>query len=154
MTTRRPSRSNTPRRQRQWENSRLGITTLAAVTTGVTPLSIPRDLGERKGLTVVRIIGTLSVSNTAADNSTQDWLAGIGIAITGTNVPNPTDDEYPWLWWDGGITRNDQQTDRIVIDTKAMRKLDPEEDLEFVIRNNDAESMLYGFALRALYLLA
>ena len=149
--TRRRSPSGRARRRVQWENSRLGITTLGPVATNNTNLSIPRGVSERKGLTLARVIGKVTTSNLTT-GTTQDWTAGISLN-EGTSL-GPTDDQVPWIWWTGGVTRNDDTSDLDLVNVKGMRKMDADSQITFSIRNNDAtQSMQYHLALRLLFML-
>ena len=145
-----------PRRSSQWDMSSIFRTSLPAVTLGTTSLTLPRASGERKGLTVVRIIGLLTVNSNVV-NVTVDFAAGISLAPDATSPDPQNDVDEPWLWFVGGFTSADATVEsRYAIDTKAKRRFpEPDHDLRFQLRNNDGvNAMSYRFALRVLTLLS
>ncbi len=106
MTMRRPSPSRrrrvpTTRRRTQWDGSVVAPATVGPGVRSFSLLNMPRGLGERMGLTVARVIGSLRVNSTDASLSV-DFEAGFKMlseeeAVT---VPSPTGDlDADWLWW-------------------------------------------------------
>ena len=93
----------------------------------------------------------LAVSNSGGATS-EDWIAGIGV---GQNLPNATDNSFPWMWLKGSSTRVDANLIEYLIDVKAKRAFrDSDDGHVFTIRNNDGvNSILYRFVLRCLWLL-
>ena len=126
------------------------------MTLGTTALTLPRASGERKGLTIVRTMGLLSVQSSIV-NVTVDFVAGISVAPAGTSPDPQNDIDEPWLWFLGSFTNpNAADTTQFLVDSKAKRKF-PEGDHEmrFQLRNNDGvNNLTYRFVLRVLVLLS
>ena len=158
MTTRRRSRKSFrgSGRRPEWDSVLIADTTSNAQTQQVTDLTNGFHTDERKGLTVVRLIGNLAVSN--GTNNTASFAAGIAMISDeafSASVPDPAEDaQVPWLWWHRSMPASDRTHD-YVIDSRAKRKfLDAAARLVFVFQNDDtATNLQFTFGVRVLYLL-
>jgi len=123
------------------------------VTVNEVEFVIPRVLGSRAGLTVVRTIGELIVSNSGSGTS-EDWIAAIAAGDFAAGVPSPQDGTYPWMWTHGGATDVTNVITRIPIDVRAKRRFtDGDASMFLTIRNNDGvNSMLFRFVIRCYWL--
>jgi len=74
-------------------------------------------------------------------------------AVAGLAVPNPAVDfGSDWLWWDraiigvaaGDVIGEEVTIDRLLVDSKAMRKIGLNEVLVFVARLTTCEGTLVG----------
>ena len=108
--------------------------------------------------TILRIRGGIvNVVDTATDGD--DITIGYGLAILSTDAfalgatafPDPLGEpEYPWLWWyasslistllnsANGVVSDVAAAERIVVDSKAMRKVKPGESLVWVVQTGSA----------------
>ena len=121
-------------------------TTLGASIAFAVPLTILRIRGE----VVINMDG-------AADNASNQVTVGLGIissdafAAGAGSVPEPaTESEYPWMYWYStplrvadfsAIATEASQiaaASRLVVDSKAMRKVKPGESLVWVIETSAA----------------
>jgi len=164
MTTQRRSSSRrgsrAPRRKMDWDTVLIDPTTIAAGAQGVTDMTAGFFVGLRKGLTVVRIIGSMQVRSGTA-GAEVEWVAGISLVRrepAGASVfPDPaTDGSHPWMWWKRGVVltpAGDRPQNDIPIDVKAQRKFtDAGDTLQFILDNDDsASSVIFSFGLRVLY---
>ncbi len=150
MANRTFQRSRTPRRRAEWSSTVVQSSVLAlgnAQSVG----SVSVGIGFTESNTIARIRGHVVASqNTAA--AANSMLLGIGLIVVSENaftvggaasMPGPlTDINASWLWHnilafgptqagavsDNAITMNQ----RVEIDSKAMRKVGPDDALAFI----------------------
>ena len=156
-----PLRSRVPKRRKGWElgPGDAGRQVVLASATAVIAVSGAQLLQD--GLTLLRTRGSLTFLLTGT-GSIADGLSGaIGMGIVRlpafnvgvTAVPTPiTEQDWDgWLWWHAFSMRSVTSTiadganaagisDRVIIDTKAMRKLDEDDVLYFAIETVDEVS--------------
>jgi len=156
------SRSRSPAARYRWETQRTAPTTIPPagvnfvdLTTGV------RDVAEganRQGITLQRMIGTLSLANLASANT--EALAGVAqisdIAIAGLSFPPlATSFQWPWLWWKSIVMSQhvDSATLQIEFDIKSKRRYRSGDDSTvFLVENPDSvESFTWSLGLRMLF---
>jgi len=152
----RSTRTSVPsRRKASWDEGPFGR---AQVTSNVLTIIPTGQAAGQDGLTIVRIRGELLLALstvTAALDGFRRCACGIGIfdtkAFSGVGVtamPGPLTemDWNGWLWhWTGAVTGMSTTTDgnggssaaRIVIDTKAMRKIGLQEVVGAVFETSD-----------------
>ena len=169
-------RTGGPKRLTEWSRGPFS-SAVQVVTAGVMTL-VDNGIESSKQETVVRIRGELSVLLTLAtaigDGFTRG-SAGIGIvsadafAIGATAIPSPeADADWPgWMWYQSWgaligletteVGRTSTNAFRIPIDTKAMRKIGPNEVLfaavAFAVEIGPAE-VSFVMNTRTLYKLA
>jgi len=110
----------------------------------------------RKGLTVIRIFGTLSVIPGVAGTQSE-FHAGIAMmeedaALAGAFPDPATDANFGWLWWQRGAPQEDI-ANRYNVDVRSQRKF-PNGDsrLYMIVENDDSvQNMTVTFGLRVLY---
>ena len=132
----------------RWEGGNaLSIGALAAGSFGVLILSagVPRE-------TIMRTRGEVLVSADGAQAPGGAVLVSMGMVLVpegqgGTVIWDPfTDEEAPWFWYqETTIGYDEMVTDvidvpgitssRIVIDSKAMRRANVDEEVQFVVTN-------------------
>ena len=121
---------------------------LGAVTSGATAAVTLITTGTGTE-TILRTRGELLVwlDSTPAANETQGWAAGLIVMPEGqstTVVSSPiTDGNAPYYWYEqGGIASEDTapvgdslgiKAARIVVDSKAMRIIRPDREVQFVV---------------------
>ena len=105
--------------------------------------------------TILRVRGNLVVFfDGAADTSQQNVAMGLAVLSTDAvaagagSVPDPAAEaEFPWLWWTsvpiahhvvGAAVLQDLAFARVVVDSKAMRKVKPGESLVIVYQTTAA----------------
>ncbi len=153
------------RRQMQWDTSNFVPATVTAggqATADVTSGFWEAVAGAgRKGITVLRIIGSLRVNSTDATFAAE-WAAGFGIieedSATAGQFPDPQNDaDFNWLWWmaraappAAGSTANNMD-----IDSKAKRRfMQGDASLWFILNNADSTQELeFKLSVRTLYAL-
>ena len=109
----------------------------------------------RKGITLLRMLGNISVISNAA--AIAEFTMGIAYvsdeAAAAGAFPDPsTDASFPWLWWKRVLQENDN-TDQFAVDVKSMRKFrEANARIFFIMENDDAiETLNFGFGIRLLY---
>ena len=144
----------TPRRQRQWFVAQVNVEGLGALGQNGLAIDAGINLNDRKGMTIVRIIGDLAFASSVAGG--QGRLgAGIGFvnddAATASAFPDPNRNDVldtDWLWsvqnvfheWNTGTG---QVFHHINFDVRAKRKWRTRGDgLFLVTNNNDATNAL------------
>ena len=152
------------KRHGQWAGStpQTAFTALAASSVVLTQIFTPFDGGE----TVVRTRGLFGWQ-TDTINATEDQMGAVGIGIVSeqaaslgvTAVPHPDFDAGwgGWLWHSYFASSFKQATaasfigdsfNRIVIDSKAMRKVGDNERLVFVCQNSSTTGMVFYDSFR------
>ncbi len=101
----------------------------------------------------MRIRGSLYIDALFSATSGEIHHAfGIGVvssdafAVGISAMPDPfTDASYPWMWWDYEVLTSQTgelfASRKIIIDVKAMRKIDIGQTLAFVVQTRDASSV-------------
>ena len=134
-----------------------GIALNQTVTTGasvVTTVVSEADLENVPDPTLVRIRGDLIVQMTVSSGTPGRCVAGLGIIVVRASalavpaVPSPlAQGDSDWVWWTSvglnlqggsvGSPNIDGNTisHRVIVDSKAMRKIKPNEAIVFVTEN-------------------
>ena len=159
-------RSAGPKRLTAWSGGTIvtGFVSLAATTAMVVDTLVPAV--ERQ--TIVRIRGLLSVKSDQTGGD-EDAVGAFGIAVVEepaatvgiTALPTPTSDigSDAWMYWTPftysvefadatGFQVNAAQS--LVVDSKAMRKVENNQRLVSVIQNISAVGMEFHFMYRVL----
>ena len=167
MTTRRASRGRSrrsaPRRRTMWDTfvfPLAGVGQAAIVTAHLSAGVYDPPSPGRKGLTVLRMIGSLTVTPTSLDLNAQ-FAAGItmvdGDPLEADQHPSHESGES-WLWWQSGALHDDTElkTERYPIDSRSRRRFrERDSQLRFYIENHSADNITFNFFLgmRVLYAL-
>ena len=147
--------TNTARRPVEWLRARTAVTNVAGAA-GVTAAAFDLTGAFPKFLdftspTIVRVRGELAVSALLSTGGIISWAAGFvkmstksfGVGILAIPIPNI--DDADWMWFhggsmgDGGSTaiQPEEDVQHVVVDTKAMRKFQQDDDtLVFVFANS------------------
>ena len=100
----------------------------------------------------MRLRGNLSVASLGTLPSS--FTVGIIKASTGSPTSAPSSSpQLDWLWWYRGLVVGGSAGDvqQFEIDSKAMRKIAPGEDLRFAFANDGAGSeIVYSLGVRIL----
>ena len=164
MVTRRRGRSSRgrrgPRRVLSWITSFIDESaTIAAGVLGTSEIGGGFRATERKGLTLIRMIGTFQLRPISADASA---MFRIGITtmhpdqVASSGWPDPGSDTEAWIWWHAGWferTAGGPQQYHTEFDVKSKRKFDyDDEELWFLVENDSGSgsSFTYARAVRAL----
>jgi len=128
--------------------------TLGPGLTNFTDLTLGFHANLRKGMTVVRILGTIRVNSTDASLST-DFAMGITTARGSASFPDPSGDaQEPWLYWFRGsaLPASDSGQHR-ELDVQSQRLFrDQDRRLIFLMENDDStQSLEWTLGLRILY---
>ena len=166
MTTRgrrRFSSRGGQKRQNEWDTIITEPTLVGAGAQGIVDLMSGFHANDRKGMTLVRMIGQIGIAPTGAGDQVE-FAAGITImeadAAAAGAYPDPSSDNlHPWLWWvrdapfrESGSTRNILYP----IDVKGMRRLRSSADSFYLIVENDdsAHTLTLTVGFRMLYKLS
>ena len=154
-----PRRSSRgPKRQTMWFGAAIDP---AFVAPGVNAFTaVLANLAEDnkitlKGVTILRIIGSLRVNSTDATFSAE-YFAGIKTVPeeSATTLPDPaTDLDADWMWWDRQVALPAEgKSNYFSLDIKAKRKFRrPDDKLLFLMSNDDAsQSIEYAWGIRIL----
>ncbi len=108
--------------------------------------------------TVIRMLGDVTIGNTAAVTALDAVIIGMSIGVVSTDafaagaasVPEPLEEpEYPWLYWASkaffypntssplASTGDPRMSDRFSIDIRSQRKLKPRESLCWIVQYGD-----------------
>ena len=163
MTTRRQPRSSyrarPARRRSDWDYVLTDPATINAGAQGAVDLMTGFKTSDRKGMTLVRAIGSLSVRPVSTGSDTEFVAALAYIQAEGSGLlPDPsTDAAFPWLWIQQSVV-NTQGTEyqHLVVDVKSRRRFrDANDSIWFIIDNDDStQNLVFRIGLRLLYLLA
>jgi len=152
------SRPFRTRRNTDWG---FGPDMLDQVMTSSTKILGTTSLTVSEQTTIVRIRGVLHLICETASGAGSGWLGAAGIALVNSDafaagvasVPGPLTDSHwdAWMWHSffdvraitatigDGVNANAIQ-DRLIIDSKAMRKWDPAETLVLVVEGVETTS--------------
>ncbi len=151
MARRRVFQRAAVRRRTTWEGTGISVSVTSG-TSVVTTLLSEAALENIPNPTIVRIRGSLLLRVTAqgASASTAHMFMGIklttatALAIPAVELPD-ADIGSDWIWWgergfstlDTGIGQSNsgQTYERLIIDSKAMRKVQPNQVLVLVTQN-------------------
>ena len=148
-----------------------GMVSLAANQVRSTVLITEATLEESPNPTLIRMRGEFlsDLGPTAASGESVRWFAGIYLAdsravtIGSTALQSPFSEGNSdvWIWWNTGILSREGISDnsvalasRVVIDSKAMRKVGQEQALVGIVQTvNDAGTaqVSSAFGLRVLF---
>ena len=154
--SRRRSSPRAAKRRSVWETSQAAATVVAPGTTASFPFTLDayQSRNMMKGITVVRIVGTIRVNSTDAVLSC-DYVMGITVDAFGI-VASASDASQPWMWWkrSSALPASGVQI-FLEIDIKAKRRFREDNDqLRLNVENNDAaQSLEFMPGMRTLYLL-
>jgi len=164
MPGRRSNRSGSrgsARRRMEWDTIVVPPTTLASGLKAITDLTANFHSAERKGMTVLRMIGAVSLMPQVATQIVE-VTTGINIfsaeAVAAGATPEPrSDTDISWMWWTGGPIERASSGDfwtRWPIDTKGKRKFpNADDELTLIIENNGGFTLELAANLRVLYAL-
>ena len=113
--------------------------------------SLGGSIGFVEARTVLRCRGELVITSEAGTNGDEALIVAAlavvssdAFAAGAGSVPDPgAEGEYPWLWWRSVpifVEGNDYDSAgaaRVMVDTKAMRKMKPRESLAWVVQYVD-----------------
>jgi len=153
---RRSFRSSAPKRRVAWEGAGVDLADVGA--SGAFQTMITEDQLENfPNPTIVRVRGRVMVLQDATTPADAFGSFAMGLilvtrpAFVANAVPLPFNDiGSDWLWWDvgtigeessGGIIGRTISVDRIIVDSKAMRKVKPNTVLVFVAQGLQAEGV-------------
>ncbi len=161
------TRTRTPRRVKDWADIEVRNESLSAngkqLSSVLNTYYLARGVSSVPGLTVMRIIGSVTVKSNSIQGSV-DVHFGIRVADKDVDIadfPVPYIDSASWMWIDRVIDTNLLNTDgavgvirrhRIDLDVGSRRRLRAVDDrLRFFAFNSDAtNSIAYSFSLRVL----
>ena len=166
MTTPRRGRrrsvaTRTARRRTEWDNTVTGEVVIAPGAQATVDMTAGfRAADGRKGLTLLRIFGSLTVRAVIA-NGLHQWVAGIAYvsaeAAGALALPDPAvDGNFPWVWWKGGHIFEATDFSQVhMVDTKGKRNFrEADAQIRFQFDNDGvANSIGFSLRLRALYAL-
>ena len=166
MTTRRTSRSRSrvsrpARRRTEWDTLTSNEGVVPNGGQGTLHLTQGfHDQDGRKGFTLIRIIGNLTVRQVEA-NVLHEWAAGIAyVSSEAANVaiyPDPaTDARFPWIWFNGAHEFESNLTaKRWEVDSKSKRMFrEADAQLRLIFDNHSPSgSLAFAFHGRLLYAL-
>ncbi len=144
------------KRVTSWHGQNIDVVDLVAATPQFFTLISEAVLETFPTPTLIRTRGRLMLTNDASSAAGSRAIVTAGIikvtaaALAGSAVPTPIADVgSDWLWWDvmtfGDVTGSiadtgPQETDRIVIDSKAMRKVGLNEVIIIVFELSSCQS--------------
>ncbi len=140
-----------------WIGSVIAPTSLAAGAQSFTELFTNFRPQTRKGLTLLRIRGTLRVNSTDAALSADFATGFLRFREGATFFPRPeTDTQEPWLWWKAtSALPSEGQSNFFDLDIKAKRVMRSDDDeIGFMMENTDsAQTLSFALGIRALWAL-
>ncbi len=145
----------TSKRRMSWHGANICFSNVVTATPQFSSVVDEATMETFPTPTIIRVRGNImaSLDESVAANVRTSAVCGLIVvtaaALAGSAVPTPSADiGNDWLWWYSGTLRNGEtasvegafgDTDRIVVDSKAMRKVGLNEVLIFVIAVIDCE---------------
>jgi len=149
------------RRRLEWDTVVVPPQTLASGLKAVTDMTANFHVAQRKGLTVLRMIGHLSLQPNVATQIVE-VQAGISIfsaeQVAAGATPEPrTDTDISWMWWTGRPIERASAGDfwsHILVDVRSKRNFrNADDELTMLIENNGGFTLELAFNIRVLYAL-
>jgi len=159
-----------PQRRMEWTGASVdGVGVLAPGVTGAAYLLLPSQTAAYTDATLVRLRGAVYVWNSSVAGVLNDFNGAIGVipwddiddtVPTVAERPDPWNNpDLDWVWHSylygiGGGTVADQgtmgRTQRIEVDSRAMRRLGENKGLIVCVRNDGPQDFIYAWGMRCL----
>ena len=149
--------ANAAKRRTVWKDAIAETGALAATTVSGEILLAESDIeGLGSGVTVTRVVGSISLSYAAGVANVVSGMLWVAPVYSGATTPSLSIDTFErnrTMWTFQRVIDLADDTTLIMVDVRTQRKLGSGVALELILDNKAANALTYSYHLRSLVLL-